>query len=283
MRIYFSLKITAVGIVLVALMLRASWWQWERYQEKQAFIQTLAARLAEPIVPLESLLTKPSADWDAYTHRRVQVRGVFDFEHEMALRNRRYGETAGMHALTPLRLETGSGESHFVLVNRGFIPISRTSRDARREFQSQASIEFVGLIKASSRRAFLAPADPPAGRDLPWVDHWLRVDIPSIARQLPYSILPIYLEIMSTQDKEAVEESMLASSSGKDELLFLGARATQVSHVGMEPNLPYPLPVFDTVIPPGRHFGYIFEWAGMAIMTALICFILQLRPPRTTI
>ena len=42
----------------------------------------------------------------------------------------------------------------------------------------------------------------------------------------------------------------------------------------------YPIPVYDTVIPPGRHLGYVFEWAVMALMTFLICLILQFKRPK---
>ena len=67
---------------------------------------------------------------------------------------------------------------------------------------------------------------------------------------------------------------------GKDELFFLPAKENVIRAPSEIPNYDWPVPVFNTVIPPGRHFGYVFEWAIMALMTALICLVLQLRPPK---
>ena len=40
----------------------------------------------------------------------------------------------------------------------------------------------------------MSPADPPLGPDRPRLDAWHRVDIPRIQEQIPYSLLPLYLE-----------------------------------------------------------------------------------------
>lgn len=279
MRLYFSWRISLVCGLLALLMLRASYWQWQRYLEKTAYIETLRQRLELPQSDLTALASSPDVNWELLIHRKVLVNGRFDFQHEMALRNRRYGETAGVHLITPLEIDAAGDGSvkKYVLVNRGFVPLSKADRDVRKQYHVNAQVSFTGLVKQSMHRILFAPSDPPSGADHPWVDQWLRVDIAAMQKQLPYQVLPVYLEIMQIQDREAVEEKMLASKSGKDELLFLGAKGMEVSTVGKEPDLPYPMPVFDTVIPPGRHFGYIFEWAAMALMTIVIGLVLQLK------
>lgn len=279
MQLRLSPKVSLIGLLLIAGMLRMSYWQWERHQWKVGLIRDLRSRLELPVTELSALAASPQTDWNAGVFRRVRVRGTYDFKHEMLLRNRKYKNVMGVHALTPLRLD---GDSRYIIVDRGFIPMSKSAPETRRAYHQPASAEFIGLIKESSPRKFMAPKDPPAGPGMPWVDGWLRVDIERIQRQLPYPLLPVFLEIVETEDTKAVEQSIVdQSTSGRDEMFFLNAEqklgSLESEDVG---NGKYPIPVFDTVIPPGRHLGYVFEWAAMALLTFLICLVLQLRRPR---
>jgi surfeit locus 1 family protein len=279
MRFRYSPRVTIICLLLIAGMLRLSYWQWQRHQWKLGLIKDLQSRLEIPIAELYSLAQTPNVDWGALVFRRVKLSGTFDFEHEMLLRNRRFEKVMGVHAVTPLRLD---GSNLAVLVDRGFIPQTKSEREIRKAYQKPARLEFVGLIKESVPRKFFAPSDPPAGLHLPWVDRWLRIDVESMRQQLPYPVLPIFLETMETQDAKAVEQKIVdASASGRDEMFFLNG-AQELGTLAKEDvgNGVYPIPVFDTVIPPGRHLGYVFEWAAMAVMTALICLVLQLRRPK---
>lgn len=278
MKFRFSWKITAVGTVLVVGMLRMSWWQWERHQWKVGLIANLRSRLEIPVTPLTELSRPADQNWEDVTYRRVSVSGTYDFSHEMLLRNRKYGTAMGVHVITPLTIE---GTNLNVLVDRGFLPQSLADETTRKKFQTPATASFIGLVKESMPRKFLAPADPLAGDGKPWVERWLRVDIPNMQRQLPYPVLPVFLEIVETEDTKAVEQGIIdQKSSGRDEMFFLGGE-TNLGSLGSEQaaDIRYPIPVFDTVIPPGRHLGYVFEWAVMALLTALICMVLQLRRP----
>jgi cytochrome oxidase assembly protein ShyY1 len=196
------------------------------------------------------------------------------------LRNRKYSRVMGVHVITPLQLDHSQS---YVLVDRGFIPLSKSDSKQRTSFQKKARVDFVGLVKETVSRRFLAPHDPPAGQGFSWVDAWLRVDIESMQKQLPYALLPVFLEIMETQDAKAVEQKIVDSSaSGREEMFFLGSSENQVADLGHEDvgNGDYPIPVFDTVTPPDIHLGYVFEWAAMALLTVLICLVLQLRRPK---
>jgi len=287
MKLYYSPKVTGICSVLVTLMLVASFWQYQRFVAKQAYIKVMEQRLREPVVKLETLAEDPTTDWSQYYYRRVKVSGQYEFDQEMALRNRRYQGLSGIFALTPLKLDglqlngpTSNGTPPRVLVSRGFIPVARSDRDTRRVYQKEQFASFIGLVKESSRQKWLAPPDPKTGLALPWADQWLRVDLPKMAQQLPYPLLPIYLEVMETGDSKGVEEQIVFSTAGRDELFFLPGKEAQLSGVKDLPDLNYPIPIFDTVIPPGRHFGYIFEWAIMAFVTVLAGIVLQLKPRR---
>ena len=283
MRFFFKPKVTIVCILLMLGMIRLSVWQWHRHLWKIALIEEMDAHLAEAPVPLPALIddAKKSTEpdfWGSTIHRRVIVDGTYDFEHEMVLRNRRYENAAGMHVLTPLHI---SGTNSTLIVDRGFIPLSQSEPEQRKKYRAEDAAHFVGLVKESNEPYWIAPQDPPTGTGLPWVDAWLRVDIQKISKQLPYSVLPVYVEIMDTTDPKTAESEIVKSSNGREELLIPGMREEDAAtRPDVDPNLKYPVPSFDPVTPPDIHLGYVYEWAIMAAMTCLIGFVLQLRPPR---
>ena len=274
MRFYFSYKVTLVCATLAALMVRASIWQADRYHQKLEFIAAMQQRLRQPVEPFADLVSS-TPDWGTLTYRRVQVAGEFDFSREVTLRNRMLDGEAGVHLITPLRLNGGLG---YVLVNRGFIPLHLSTQTARKQFQALSQARFVALIKESAYRRFLAPQDDPAGAGLPWNDSWLRVNISAMQKQLPYPALPIFLELMPSDDPQLIEQQIVKAESGKAELLIPGFRAVSSADLTKHALSSYPIPAFDPVVPPGRHYQYIFEWAFMALITALIGLVLQLRP-----
>lgn len=272
-----SARVNIIGLILMALMVRASFWQWERYNWKLGYIARLEQNLARPVVPLTELVNPKSKLTDSL-HRRVAVEGEYDFEYEMVLRNREYEENPGVLILTPLKLK--DSDLH-ILVNRGFIPFADAAKEKRIKYRRASTVSFQGLIKETMQRKMFSPTDAETGEGHTWVDSWLRVDLPKIAKQLPYPILPVYLEVMgdAAASTSKVSSEIVQSTAGKDELFFLPARA-KMGETAKHAESDYPIPVYNTVIPPGRHLGYVYEWAAMALMTALICIAIQLNPRR---
>ncbi len=280
MRIYWRPKPTIICLVLAAGMLRLGWWQWERHNEKQALIGVMEQRLETEPVPLEELLALNSAtnsNWEDLDYRRVEVKGTYDFQHEVVLRNRRLDGAPGVYVLTPLRI---SGRPEALLVTRGFVPLSVSTPDKRIEFQRSQDAEFLGLLKLPSTRKMFAPQDPPTGPGLPKVDQWLRVDLEALQKQLPYPLLPVFAEIMSLGSTKETSNKIVRTEHGREELLFMGFKEQNVGLPDVRPDLEYPVPVYDAVIPPGRHLGYVYEWSFMAIATILIGLVIQLKPAR---
>ena len=270
MRFRFSPRVTITCLVLAALMVRLSVWQWDRHLQKQAEIEQMIQRLESPIIELSTASsTLPVSE---LPYRRVSVRGSYDFAHEMVLRNRRYEGRPGVYALTPLRL---AGSDRVVLVNRGFVPMEQAQREARGEFHRAPEAEFVGLVKSPQTQRLFAPGDPPAGQGHPWVDAWLRVDIAAMNRQLPYELLPFYVEIMTAPEEAGRAARTIVRSDVKREDVIFAALAPASAPASTD----YPVPMLDAVIPAGRHLGYVYEWAFLATITLLIGAILQLRRP----
>ena len=83
-----------------------------------------------------------------------------------------------------------------ILVDRGWIPYEFSDPRAREAFRPPTGeVTVQGILRQSqSRRSSFSPADPPRSPDLPRLDAWFRVDLPRIQEQLPYPLLPFFLE-----------------------------------------------------------------------------------------
>lgn len=258
-------------------MVWASCWQWGRHLDKQQLIKRLDETLLLEPIEVSKLLDATPA-WNTLTFRRVKVSGGYDFEHEFLLRNRNLEGRQGFHVITPLRID---GRAEHVLVDRGFLPLGRENREDRVKYQTPTHVELYGLVKESAAPKFFdffAPRDPEAGADKPWVDRWLRVAIPKIQKQLPYSVLPIYLEVMQDPNDPLLPSKIVREGAGgrNDVLAFTGQKS--IENYGMDsPDLVYPIPTYDTTPPPDIHLGYVYEWAFMALLTLGIGIIMQFK------
>lgn len=277
MKLYPRFSVIIPAAILALVMLRLSWWQYDRYQEKLIFVEELQRRLAEPVTPLTDLLSHPTK---SLPFRRVTVTGTYDFTHEVVLRNRRHDGIPGVLVLTPLAITVPERtEPLRVLVSRGFIPLSRSSQEQRTSFQRPTNTHITAIIKETAERRFLAPNDPPSGPQHPWVDAWLRVDLPRIGAQLPYPLLPFYLEEIPANQVDTLSLSIVQSHSDREEMLSMASRRP----VAGPPNLAaytFPIPSPTTVVPAGRHRQYVYEWLILAVLTVLGSLILMLRPQR---
>ena len=264
-------------LVLAIAMVRASFWQWERHQEKSAYLSEMDQRIANEVVPLKEAIEDVGEDYQETIHRRVLVDGEFDFDNEVVVRNRRH-ETLGpgVHIITPLLL---SELNRYILVNRGFIPLAYKGQEERAQFQINPTSTFIGLVKGSERKRLLAPPDPPTGKDYRWVDEWIRVNIEAMQAQLPYEVLPIYLETMAKGDDiEAAKKEMVKMSSSRSEILYLGDLSeVVVADSSLRKDLEYPIPSYSTVIPTATHLAYVYEWLFLAALTLAIGILLQLK------
>lgn len=269
----FSLKTTIICLLLMSGMIRAAFWQWDRHLQKQAYIEILNQRLEEPIISLTELL-KSNLPVDKTTYRRVLLSGEFLFNQEVLISNRRHDDQAGKHIITPLKIDSAD---QYILVNRGFIPYQLSKKADRQKFQSPARIAFVGLIKEPSEKTFFLQPDDPEPQAGKFFDEWLRVDIKKLSLQSGLKLLPFYVEIMNTEEHAKIVSQIVKSSSDKAAMLLMPARAASLSKKHNTGNQNYPIPVFDTVIPAGRHYGYVWEWSLMALGTFLIGLIIQLK------
>ena len=190
---------TTVAVLLgTVFMLGLGIWQLDRLQQRRAANAQIMARMSQPALSLAG----DAIDPETSDLRRATVRGVFDYDQEVILRNRTYGEVPGVHQLVPLRI---AGSDAAVLVDRGWIPFEFSSPEQRAQFRNATGeVEVQGILRNSqTRRNSLSPADPPLGPERARLDAWFRVDLPRIQEQVPYRLLPLYLEEETPPGAEA--------------------------------------------------------------------------------
>lgn len=272
MKLNFSKKTTFLSIILSLVFFRLAYWQWERHLEKKEYILELEDRLKMPVLEYDKV--KNINNFRDFIHRRIEVKGNYDFDKEIIINNRRHEEMPGVFLVTPLKLKDSKLS---VLVNRGFIPFSEKSKKLREKFKKpKGLVSLITLVKETKREKFLAPRDPDNSLNDP-KDIWSRINVNNIQKQIPYKLLPVFLEIMPSKDLDKALRSVVSSSKGKDEILNLAIKGVP-SAPSKETNWSkYPIEKFSTVIPPGRHFGYVFEWSFMGILTLVIAFVLQIK------
>jgi surfeit locus 1 family protein len=179
-----------VAVAVAALCFVAlGFWQLERRAQQRAANALTLARLEQPALRLDGGALDP-AEADL---RRGVARGTYDYDHEVVLRNQTHNELPGVDLLTPLRIE---GSDAAVLVNRGYIPFEMARPDQRAVFRAEAgAVEVRGILRAAQTRpSRFAPADPTPVPGQAGLDAWFRADIERIQEQVPYRLLPVFLE-----------------------------------------------------------------------------------------
>ncbi len=219
---------TLLVALAAAAMLTLCVWQLGRLEQRRAANAEILARLEQPPLHLDGKTLDP----EAVNLRRAIARGIYDYDQEIVLRNRTYGEVPGVHLLVPLRI---SGSDAAVLVDRGWIPFELADPAQRSTFHNAiGEVEVQGILRVSQvRSSRLSPADPPLGPDRSRLDAWFRVDLPRIQEQIPYPLLPVYLE--------------------------------EATPPGSAPRwLPRPDP--DIRLDEGAHLFYAIQWAAFALI-----------------
>jgi surfeit locus 1 family protein len=179
------------GLALVLLVtvsfVRLGFWQLDRLRQRHAYEALVTQRLGSPPVRLADLLSSDVGE-DAIGFRRVTAEGTFDTQHQVILYGRTQDGRTGSHVLTPLVLDDGTA----VAVDRGWVPL--TDEPPLLDAAPPA-----GRVRVAG---VLMPSEVPAGpTDRPRVPvtTFARVDLGTLAAQVPYALAPAYL-LLGSQD-----------------------------------------------------------------------------------
>lgn len=222
---------TVLVLLGTALCVRLGIWQLDRLEGRRAFNDQVRSMRSLP--PLD-LNTDPLDAVETMEWRAVRVSGVYDFENQIAIRNQYRGSEYGYHLFTPLLFPTSAapnGEPVAVLVDRGWIPADgNTVPSDWRRYDQGGPQSLQGQIRlGSGKPAFGGVADAPPA-DGTRLEVWNNADVTRIAAQLPYPVLPIYLQ-------PAVDP------------------ADEIPPIPFQPNVE---------LTEGPHFGYAVQWFTFA-------------------
>ncbi|MFQ5690969.1 MAG: SURF1 family protein [Gemmatimonadota bacterium] len=193
----------AIAVVFATVFVRLGIWQLHRLAERRASNARIAAQLARPPLRVPAYAQGGSGPWpdaDSVGWRRVELRGAYDYAHELILGARAHLGSPGVELLTPLRLEGGGA----ILVNRGWLrapdglrPHLEDGRPAGASAGQDAgsppaSVRVRGIALPGERtrretrvETFDVSGEPHAAL--------LRLDLKAAAAALPYPIAPYYV------------------------------------------------------------------------------------------
>lgn len=220
---------TLLVIAATLVMIRLGIWQLDRLEGRRAFNAQVTSARAMPLLDLN---TEQSDDLISMEWRAVQVSGTYDFENQIALRNKyNANRELGYHLLTPL-LFSGTA----VLVDRGWIPADSSSAPADwRTFDEPGTVTITGQLRVTQAKPSYGGTDDTLPTDGSRLWTWWNTDLEKIGAQLPYPILPIFIQ---------------PNTSATDGI----------------PPIPYQ-PTIE--LTEGPHFGYAIQWFTFATILFL--------------
>lgn len=221
-----------VAALVVSMILLCAW-QLRRLHDRQDRNALIEANSTRPPGGAEVLEADPTAN----RYRVVSVRGTYEPDREVAIRNRSGDRGPGRWVVTPLRLPGGDA----VLVLRGFLPIAIGDTDPPFDGVDPPSgeVDVAGWAQPTQEKPAIGPTDPPDGV----LTEMARIDVARLASQIPGRILPMWLQ---ARDRQSADPS---------------ADLT-----------PVPLPELDD----GPHLSYAVQWAIFTLI-AFVGYPLVLR------
>jgi len=166
----FLAAVALVLLLLFAGFVALAAWQVERRAWKLDLIERVDARVHAAPVPAPGPEQWPQVDAARDAYRHVEVTGTFLHDNETLVQaTTELG--GGYWVLTPFQRDDGT----IVLVNRGFVPPARRSREAHAAGESEGPVTVTGLLRVSEPDgAFMRDNDPEG-------DRWYSRDVAAIA------------------------------------------------------------------------------------------------------
>jgi surfeit locus 1 family protein len=183
-------KTTLLVIAAVIVMIRLGLWQLDRLDQRRAFNARVEEQLAQSA--LEISKENLSADLYNMEYREAIVLGEYDHDRQVVLRNQDWQGRLGVHLLTPLIIQ---GSDQAIMVNRGWIPYEDFEAGKLSQFDESGLVEVNGIIRRSQTKPRIGGrADQIPAEGEPPLQAWNWINVGGIAGQLPYELLPVYLQ-----------------------------------------------------------------------------------------
>jgi surfeit locus 1 family protein len=212
LRLMFSRRwwwTTLLVISGIGVATRLGFWQLNRNSQRQSEISHIQNVQTMPLLNLNQ--SPIPDDLTRMEYRPVTVTGVYDFDHQVVLRNqvrsRMTGSDPGVALLTPLILQDGQA----VLVERGWIPMDYTTPESWRQFDQPGTVAVEGVLRQSLDKGEMGSAvrDPTLSPGETSLDYWNFINLPRLQMQMPYHLLDMYIQQAPSADLEALPSSLL--------------------------------------------------------------------------
>jgi surfeit locus 1 family protein len=224
---------TLLVIVAVGFMARLGFWQLDRLEQRRAANAQVAAQRSAPPLDLNTPFSIDSLT--AMEYRSVIVRGVYDPQNEMILRNQVNESLPGYHILTPLKID---GSSLAIIVDRGFIPMEQGAPADRARYGQSGMVAVQGILRLPHIPRYFGVPDPTLVPGQSRLDAWNAVNLPRMQQQVSYPLLPVYIEAVPVQAAALDAGYPVAAASLPD-------------------------------VSEGPHLGYAIQWFSFAGVLAL--------------
>ncbi len=220
---------TVLVIVGSLVCVRLGIWQLDRLNQRISFNNHYLEVIKMPTLqlPVEDVINLEEMEY-----RKVEVTGNYDFENQVALRNRYYKiegiSQPGYHLITPLILEDGTA----VMIERGWIPYAgNESPEQWRAYDETGLVIISGILRLGQTQAELGGV--PDSTLMPGqtsLKFWNLINLERISSQVPYPLLPVFIQPNVDEKKT---------------------------------NPPYPFQP-EVEISEGPHMGYALQWFAFA-------------------
>jgi len=183
-------------VVVVVAFVNLGFWQLRRLDEKKDRNRVVTGRTAEPVAPVDEVLSTDDAyaDAEAVAFRRVTATGTYDGDRQVLVRGRSRDGAPGSWVLTPLV----RGDGTVVVVNRGWIANSGQLERVPDDVEvPDGRVTVTGLLLPSESRGDYGPRDPAGGE----LTNLARADIARLQRQIDRPLVPAYVQL-TEQDPE---------------------------------------------------------------------------------
>jgi len=226
---------TCLVFLAILLTIRLGFWQLDRLNQEKNINSHILSVQAMPELNLSGNLI--GINLTDMEYRPAMAIGFLDFEKQVVIRNQvwiqSWGNEIGYTLLTPLILQNGQA----VLVQRGWIPLTYDTPSSWHKFDQPGEVSIQGIIRLPLEKGEMGGGVPDPtlipGQDS--LFFWNYVNINRIQQQLPYEVLPIYIQQAPVTDEEI---------------------------------LPYQsIPILE--LTDGAHLGYALQWFFYALLLIL--------------
>jgi len=224
-------KTSLLVIAAVIVMIRLGLWQLDRLDQRRAFNARVEEQLAQSALEISEENLR--ADLYNMEYREAIVLGEYDHDRQVVLRNQDWQGRLGVHLLTPLIIQ---GSDQAIMVNRGWIPYEDFEAGELSKFDESGLVEVNGVIRRSQTKPRIGGrADQIPAEGEPPLQAWNWINVGGIAGQLPYELLPVYLQG--------------SPEPSRDQMPYRTQLELDLSE--------------------GSHLGYAFQWFTFALILAI--------------